>query len=197
MATGIEQAADHPAAATRPFPLPGSGRGPALPVGMGRPASSAPVAPAAAPVHHDPAPLDLGLAAEVHGGEAPAGAFASDLPVHEAAPHSAAAPHQGGLPLGADHEASPLLRKPVRAPEPEAAPAEELLLNDESAAPAALPRFTRAAAPEKAPKAAGSTLFERMANLRGGSREAEPEDDDPEGGAALNIPRFLGRQNNQ
>ena len=197
VATGIEQAADHPAAATRPFPLPGSGRGPALPAGMGRPASSAPVAPAAAPVHHDPAPLDLGPAAEVHGGEAPAGAFASDLPVHEAAPHSAAAPHQGGLPLGADHEASPLLRKPVRAPEPEAAPAEELLLNDESAAPAALPRFTRAAAPEKAPKAAGSTLFERMANLRGGSREAEPEDDDPEGGAALNIPRFLGRQNNQ
>ena len=195
VATGIEQAADHPAAATRPFPLPGSGRGPALPAGMGRPAPSVPVAPAPAPapVQHDPAPLDLGESSEV-----PAGAFASDQPVHEAAPHPAAfAPHQGGLPLGADHEASPLLRKPVRAPEPEAAPADELLLNDESVAPAALPRFTRSAAPEKAPKAAGSTLFERMANLRGGSRDAEPDDDDPEGGAALNIPRFLGRQNNQ
>ena len=216
VATGIEQAADHPAAATRPFPLPGSGRGPALPAGMGRPAPSAPIAPAAAsasaPIQHDPsehglAPLDLGQASEVQTGAAPAGAVASDLPFHEAASHSAvphpvaSPPHQGGLPLGADHEASPLLRKPARAPEPDTAsapqPVDELLLNDESGAPAALPRFARAAAPEKAPKAAGSTLFERMANLRGGSREAEPEDDDPEGGAALNIPRFLGRQNNQ
>ena len=40
----------------------------------------------------------------------------------------------------------------------------------------------------------GSTLFERMANLsRGGSKSADDEDD----GGALNIPRFLGRQNNQ
>ena len=87
-------------------------------------------------------------------------------------------------------------------------PADELLLNQESgghdpvAAPAALPRFSRAAAAPAAEtgrgaKPAGSTLFERMANLRGGPREPEPEDDDPEGGGALNIPRFLGRQNNQ
>jgi cell division protein FtsZ len=47
---------------------------------------------------------------------------------------------------------------------------------------------------------AGSTLFERMANLsRGGPRgeteeEGGEEEDD---GSALNIPRFLGRQNNQ
>ncbi|WP_284124664.1 cell division protein FtsZ [Parerythrobacter aestuarii] len=51
----------------------------------------------------------------------------------------------------------------------------------------------------------GSTLFERMANLSRGSSspkdEAEPEedgdDDDDDDGSALNIPRFLGRQNNQ
>ena len=49
---------------------------------------------------------------------------------------------------------------------------------------------------------AGSTLFERMANLsRGGPRD-EAEDEEEEGeeeddGASLNIPRFLGRQNNQ
>ena len=45
----------------------------------------------------------------------------------------------------------------------------------------------------------GSTLFERMANLSRGSTPAEDEDeDDDEGGSgALNIPRFLGRQNNQ
>src|SRR5688500_9480684 len=48
---------------------------------------------------------------------------------------------------------------------------------------------------------AGATLFERMANLSRGGRPAEPEedeeDDSGDGGGALNIPRFLGRQNNQ
>ena len=47
----------------------------------------------------------------------------------------------------------------------------------------------------------GNTLFERMANLsRGANRPGEGEDDDDEdegGSGALNIPRFLGRQNNQ
>ena len=47
----------------------------------------------------------------------------------------------------------------------------------------------------------GNTLFERMANLSRGSGgqprgEDEDGDDDP-GGSTLNIPRFLGRQNNQ
>ncbi len=51
--------------------------------------------------------------------------------------------------------------------------------------------------------AQGSTLFERMANLSRGSGPAESdeekdEDEEGEGGTgALNIPRFLGRQNNQ
>jgi len=48
---------------------------------------------------------------------------------------------------------------------------------------------------------AGSTLFERMANLsRGGPRgdvEEEEEGEEDDDGSALNIPRFLGRQNNQ
>jgi cell division protein FtsZ len=46
---------------------------------------------------------------------------------------------------------------------------------------------------------AGSTLFERMANLsRSTARDDdEEEDDDGDGGPALSIPRFLGRQNNQ
>jgi len=42
----------------------------------------------------------------------------------------------------------------------------------------------------------GSTLFERMANLSRSAR-SEDDDDDDAGGSALNIPRFLGRQNNQ
>jgi cell division protein FtsZ len=49
---------------------------------------------------------------------------------------------------------------------------------------------------------AGSTLFERMANLsRGGPRddanESEEEGEEEDDSSALNIPRFLGRQNNQ
>ncbi len=47
----------------------------------------------------------------------------------------------------------------------------------------------------------GSTLFERMANLSRGANRAEENDDDDDddhgGGGALNIPRFLNRQNNQ
>ncbi|MFN4113847.1 MAG: cell division protein FtsZ [Sphingomonadaceae bacterium] len=45
----------------------------------------------------------------------------------------------------------------------------------------------------------GSTLFERMANLsRGSSSSADEEGEDDDGnGGSLNIPRFLGRQNNQ
>ncbi len=57
------------------------------------------------------------------------------------------------------------------------------------------------AAPRRAAAAgggagAGSTLFERMANLSRGSSDDDDEDNDEDGGA-LNIPRFLGRQNNQ
>ena len=48
----------------------------------------------------------------------------------------------------------------------------------------------------------GNTLFERMANLSRGSAPAtsdadDEDEDDDEGGPTLNIPRFLGRQNNQ
>ena len=44
----------------------------------------------------------------------------------------------------------------------------------------------------------GSTLFERMANLsRGSGASDDEEDDDDKDGGSLNIPRFLGRQNNQ
>ena len=47
----------------------------------------------------------------------------------------------------------------------------------------------------------GNTLFERMANLSRGTSssdgDADEEDDDGDNGGGLNIPRFLGRQNNQ
>ncbi|NLR70684.1 cell division protein FtsZ [Novosphingobium sp. ERN07] len=84
---------------------------------------------------------------------------------------------------------------------PAAPPSDELLLGAAEAAPApapeqpAMPRFGRAEEPAPAKSAGGSTLFERMANLSRGSRAGE--DEDGEEGGSLNIPRFLGRQNNQ
>ena len=46
---------------------------------------------------------------------------------------------------------------------------------------------------------AGSTLFERMANLsRANTGSEDEEEEEEEGGSgSLRIPRFLGRQNNQ
>ncbi|MDP5104106.1 MAG: cell division protein FtsZ [Erythrobacter sp.] len=44
---------------------------------------------------------------------------------------------------------------------------------------------------------AGSTLFERMANLSRSTARDEDDDDGGDDGPALSIPRFLGRQNNQ
>jgi cell division protein FtsZ len=44
---------------------------------------------------------------------------------------------------------------------------------------------------------AGSTLFERMANLSRSTARDDDEDEDGEDSPALSIPRFLGRQNNQ
>jgi cell division protein FtsZ len=55
-------------------------------------------------------------------------------------------------------------------------------------------------APVATAKAAGSTLFERMANLSRAASDTPAEgeeDEEDEGGSSLRIPRFLGRQNNQ
>jgi cell division protein FtsZ len=43
---------------------------------------------------------------------------------------------------------------------------------------------------------AGSTLFERMANLSR-STASDPDDEEDDGDSGVSIPRFLGRQNNQ
>ncbi|WEK48025.1 MAG: cell division protein FtsZ [Candidatus Andeanibacterium colombiense] len=56
----------------------------------------------------------------------------------------------------------------------------------------------RGAAAAGADGGAGSTLFERMANLsRGAAKTPDEEEDEDDSGPSLSIPRFLGRQNNQ
>jgi len=47
------------------------------------------------------------------------------------------------------------------------------------------------------PPVAGTTLFERMANLSRASSSDDEDDEDEDGGSSISIPRFLGRQNNQ
>ncbi len=91
-----------------------------------------------------------------------------------------------------------------------AQPQDELLLGDNNVAQPAAPGAgglgqgpAQSSAPESAAPGAGSTLFERMANLSRTApvdevEEEDAEDDgDDDGGSAMRIPRFLGRQNNQ
>ena len=96
---------------------------------------------------------------------------------------------QDELQLGNDQMAAdsrnPLQSKPARAADAKAG-------SEEGA---------RGGARPAGGSGSGSTLFERMANLSRGSapRPADDrdDDDDDDTGGALNIPRFLGRQNNQ
>jgi cell division protein FtsZ len=83
-------------------------------------------------------------------------------------------------------------------------PQDELLLDADRLAeqdqPVATGRRRGLVSGEGGGSSAGSTLFERMANLSRGSNtsaDEDDEDDDGDGGSSLNIPRFLGRQNNQ
>jgi cell division protein FtsZ len=173
VATGIEQTNEQAEIAARPASLAGT-RGPAFPGGgLVAPQGIAPRAPE--PV---PAPSPEPTVAEPVAHE----------PVAE--PEAAPQPAQFGFaePSAADDEPFDLT----------------LDLSEKPVPPSGLPQFGRVSvAPESAeppaparPASGGSTLFERMASLSRGSRpeEAEPEGDD---GKALNIPRFLGRQNNQ
>ena len=101
-------------------------------------------------------------------------------------------------------------------------PADELLLGDETdeappapehdaaeEADAGAPRGRRRGlvsgeegaekkpAPPLPQSGGGGTLFERMAKLSRSGAPDDEDDDEDDDGSSLNIPRFLGRQNNQ
>jgi cell division protein FtsZ len=170
VATGIEQSAEQAEVASRPVSIPSTSRGPAVP-------SAAPAAPSYAPppvAEPAPQPSWTPAAEQVQPAQAAVEAepealdLTLDLSEAQEAPAEAGS---GELSLGG-----------LEAPEEPTAAAEPVM-----------PRLGRA--PEAAPAkpAGGSTLFERMANLSRGNRD----EDDADEGSALNIPRFLGRQNNQ
>ncbi len=173
VATGIEQSAEQAEVASRPVTIPSTSRGPAVPSSGSM--AAAPFAPApAAPAPEPAAQPSWTPATEQVQPVQPSEPEADTLDLTELQEE----PATGELLLGGDD--APVTAEAAPEPAPEQAPA--------------MPRLGRG--PEAAPAkpAGGSTLFERMANLSRGSRDDEDDGDD---GSALNIPRFLGRQNNQ
>ncbi|WP_225204837.1 cell division protein FtsZ [Novosphingobium huizhouense] len=196
VATGIEQSAEQAEIAARPAAIPGASRGPAFPGAAPARAPAAPIAQA------EPAPAPVPQAAPAH----PA-APAQPAAAPAAWTGAPAAPVQPGFaslePQPAEEEALDLtldLSEEQAEPAPATPLADELQLGpaEEQPAPSRFGRAAPAPAAQPAPArpAAGSTLFERMANLsRGAARSGD--DEAQEEGGSLNIPRFLGRQNNQ
>ena len=107
--------------------------------------------------------------------------------------------------LGSDHYAeqqSPLSQKPARRPlfSGEGSTGTGGGAGGAAGAGAGSGGGGAGGAPAGGASAQGSTLFERMANLSRGSGSAHDDDDEDEdegSSGGLNIPRFLGRQNNQ
>jgi cell division protein FtsZ len=204
VATGIEQTAEMAEEASRPTSL-GVSRGPVRPA-VARPApveTPAPRAPeplelsepesefapqpaAFAPEAEDA--LELGSSEEVgeeQEAEVASGSYASLSGLR--------ASRSEPLELGLEAEAQP---------EQSSRKQDELLFEGgrSAEAPAQMPRRAPQA-PQAAPQSAaagGSTLFERMTSLSRPKTapSPQPEDEDEES-AAISIPRFLGRQNNQ
>ena len=201
VATGIEQTAEMASEAAKPFSLSVSCGPVCFFADMeeaAQPAVAAPAATVAVPEPYQPAPEP----------EAAADEDAFELSEFAESDEAAeeAAPEDGGWTAG---EAAD---EPVEASEPAVGDDDLLgsasrLVEEDEASPLMRKRplvSSSSEVEEKAPRlstSAGSTLFERMANLsRGGSSSEEAEDEEERGGAdtpSISIPRFLGRQNNQ
>jgi cell division protein FtsZ len=169
VATGIEQTGEMAEIAKRPATVGGM-RGPVVPGGQR-------VAPTDAPAFAPP-PMVEELVAET----------AEPEPVATEAEPALEETLDLTLDLSEGQEAAPLGEPGELALEP----------GDAEPVP---PRFGRAqpdpGASEAPRSSPGTTLFERMANLSRGGDRVNADEPEAEEGSALNIPRFLGRQNNQ
>ena len=183
VATGIDGEALHNTEDTRPFSLSQGGtRGfsPKMSAPAPAPAPAPAFSPSPKPVTaalapSEPEPLDLGMAAQPLE-DSETGSGDDELLLDAASMEEADAP----------------------TPAPKFTPAPTFT-------PAPAPQAAAAMAPAapvvaKAPRVTtgGGTLFERMSSLsRGGARSEDEDSDDNDDAPPLNIPRFLGRQNNQ
>ncbi|WP_260582592.1 cell division protein FtsZ [Sphingopyxis sp. PET50] len=144
------------------------------------PARSA--APAPAPVVEEPveeAPVEAAVAAPAAPDPAPGFSLGDGASAEPAAPEAAV-------------EEEPMILSEVAATYDDTA--DELVLGEpEAATPAHQPPPAPAPAAAAAP-IGGGTLFERMSRLSRGAPPAEDDDGKEDG---VDIPRFLGRQNNQ
>jgi len=223
VATGIEQTAEQQAELSRPLNL-GVSRGPILPTAAAAAAvASAPVVaqpvaapapePQAAPFELEDEAMELEDPVEGQWQEAVAEAGNAGVSAEDDRANNSYASLMGGV--------KPAKREPLdlggeqvdEGDVPQQGGGQDELLLDASASadkdePVAFGRrrglVSDAGANESAGAAkgagavAGSTLFERMANLSRGVKSSNQADDgDDDGNASISIPRFLGRQNNQ
>ncbi len=218
VATGIEQSASHVEEAPRALNL-GQSRGPAVP--LSTPAVQPLFERIAAPV---PEPFDLGddLAEEAVA-EAVDEAAEADTPLAGAAAldgwddddteeeqevRSEAYASLTGVSPSAHDPLDLDLEETGAESGGDDAGSDELLLDAERLANSnepvtpLMPGRRRGLVSDpgdggEVPRSGGSTLFERMAKLSRGGRAAGEEEADEDDGGSINIPRFLGRQNNQ
>ena len=242
VATGIEQTTQMAQEASRPYALPGTARGPAVPTTHTPQAFAAPEPEPVTTSWSDTA--DTGLAHPTGSSEhtlaGAEGGFtgipdAGDADSDETAAFAGDGAVEDALDLELEidegrAEQDPVEQDPVeQVKEPTGGyaslerlssfgrrstedgllgDADRLVEEDEDVAP----KVSRGLSPASKSGGGGSgsgsgggaTLFERMANLSRGGRQAgaeeeevEAEDNPAESGGSLNIPRFLGRQNNQ
>jgi len=218
VATGIEQTAVMAEEASRPFSM-GTARGPARPpVGVSplrETASATPVTAFSAASEPDRV-----SASEQHDGAVASAPAVNGAVVTEHEPLELGAEDEADTGfIAVASLAQPVTATRFTAQDEFALdtrpageePAALAGLRHRSHAPGAQPRAGMMPAPQRdagaaparpvanqeppARPAAGGTLFERMASLTG-RRKALDEDEDNEDGA-INVPRFLGRQNNQ
>ncbi|HEY0148943.1 MAG TPA: cell division protein FtsZ, partial [Allosphingosinicella sp.] len=184
VATGIEaEAQSHaPPAPAKVFAFPGASRGAAAP--EAKPAAAAPepvaeTAAAEAEAQSSLTELDLGASAE---------AEPLELDTQAADGDGDELLLDTGNMLGDEQGGESFIEDDFSGPEAKAPGTRSWITGEESAA-----------APARPAKAAGGTLFERMSNIARGADKAQVEEEpaprlrrEP-----LDIPRFLGRQNNQ
>ena len=204
VATGIDQDAEQPAAQSRPFSL-GSGRAPMRPgAAPATPAASSAPAPAAEPAMKlaDPAEDTSRLNVGDQGGF---GSDAKEEPL-DLGLEMAEDDQEEELLLGDGfEEETPQAEPAARAPSANTQPAHSQPARDTSrdsgpmdaSARTEASRGWRPASGQAAVSVGGSTLFERMASLSRNRDEAPADDREDDDASDLNIPRFLGRNNNR
>ena len=239
VATGIEQTNEMAVEASRPYALPGTARGPAVPTTHIPQPFAAPEPVAATPAWSDAPPTGLTPPADSSEHMLPGvdGGFtgtsdADETDDEQAAALAGDAEVEDALDLELEIDEGRAEEDPVEAVKQPTGgyaslerlssfgrrgtednllgDADRLVEEDEDVAPkvsrglglSPMGKSGGGSGGSGSGSGGGATLFERMANLSRGGRQADaeeeaPTDDPAESGGSLNIPRFLGRQNNQ